>query len=135
MNRKLLTTGLAVIGLTLAAALTPATAALADNVGSMPSGCSATPRTPGLSSTKKVTYGGSTSCVYAQVSFFRLVHNFDGLPDARVAEQSYTGKDNSYSGSTCDNGTATTPYYSEVGWSSSLGTVQRVSKTISLTHC
>src|SRR3982751_3603268 len=59
VNRKLLTTGLAVIGLTLAAALTPATAALADNVGSMPSGCSATPRTPGLSSTKKVTYGGS----------------------------------------------------------------------------
>ncbi|TPG05169.1 hypothetical protein [Curtobacterium flaccumfaciens] len=64
------------------------------------------------------------------------MHNYDGLPDARVKNvnilKNGTGQF-SYTGATCDGG-GSTQYYSEVKLYVT-GSPQKASKTVTLTHC
>lgn len=109
--------------------------AQADSIGTMPSGCGITAATPTIGSQNRVTFGGSAHCGGASSIDFRLVHNYDNnVPDARVKEVNIQLNDASYSGLTCDNG-GTTQYYSEIAFRGLSSTVQRVSKTVTLTHC
>jgi hypothetical protein len=126
------------VGVVLAASL-GASPAFADNSGNMPSGCSiraAAPSTVSTKAGKAVTFGGSATCKSASSADFRLVHNFDGLPDSRVKNinirQNGTGEF-SYTGNTCDGG-GSDQYYSEIKLYAT-GSPQRVSKTVTLTHC
>lgn len=107
----------------------------ADNVGTMPSGCSITPTAPSIATAKKVLFGGSEKCKGTSSVDFRLVHNYNGLPDVRVKNVNIIGANHTYHGTTCDNGTKTTQYYSEIALRGLSKAVQRVSATKTLTHC
>lgn len=128
---------LGVLGVGLAlVSLAVAPPAMADNSGTLPSGCSISPSTPSLSTGNRVAFGGSVKCNAASSADFRLVHNYNGLPDSRVRNVNIrsNGTGNfSYHGVTCDNG-GTTQDYSEVRLYVS-GSPQRVSKTVTLTQC
>lgn len=109
--------------------------AVADNSGTLPAGCSISPRTPSISS-NRILFGGSALCRAATSADFRLVHNYNGLPDARVTNVNIPNQGNGdfrYTGTTCDNG-GTTQYYSEIQLYVS-GSPQRVSNTVTLNHC
>lgn len=132
ISRKRL--GLLSVGLLLAS-LAVSTPAVADNSGTLPAGCSISPSTPSLSGSR-VVFGGSARCGGASSADFRLVHNYNGLPDSRVTNvnQRNNGTGNfSYAGTTCDGG-GTTQYYSEIRLYVS-GSPQRVSNTVTLNHC
>jgi len=139
MKTSRISSALATAGLIAGSILCGATPAQADNIGTIPAGCSITPVDPGtlvVSGQTRVTYGGNAGCNQAIIIFVRLVHNYDGLPDVRVKEHSSATTAWSYYGNTCDNGPTTTEYYSEVGWNTaSIGDVQRTSATKTLTHC
>jgi hypothetical protein len=118
-------------------ALVVASPAYADNIGTMPSGCGISPSTPSIlvaMGYRYVTFGGSAHCAGATSIAFRLVHDYSGLPDVRVAEVTLPYSDTSYSGHTCDNG-GTTKYYSEIAFNGLSTTVQRVSSSVTLSHC
>lgn len=137
-----LSTVLAITALLGGALFAVSTPAAADSQGTLPSGCSISPTAPGtkgyLPNKPKVTFGGSARCGGSTTGVtFKLVHNYNGLPDA-VAATGYMGAvgtgsySNSYS--TCDNG-GTTEYYTEIqlhGWGS---TIQRASGNRTITHC
>lgn len=118
-----------------------APAAHAENHGTMPKGCSISPITPKLDAKKRVAYSGSGYCKAIPINNFVaiLVHNYDGLPDARV-KISYSSlkerPDYYANGATCDNG-GTTQYFTEAGyWRSQPYTdVIRTSSQKTLTHC
>jgi len=117
-----------------------ATAAHADDTGTMPAGCTISPVTPSLSGSS-VKYAGSGKCSATINSFnIRLVHDYDNLPDVRVKtkSQSYTAAPNfSLSDTTCDGG-GSTKYYTEAGYYRSAnygGDVIRSSAKKTLTHC
>jgi hypothetical protein len=118
------------------ASLTVASPALADDSGTFPAGCSASPCIPAVSG-GEVTFGGEAYCPGAGSADFRLVHDYDNLPDVRVTDVNISNIANgpmSYFSSTCDNGPATTKYYSEIHIYVS-GAPQRVSKTVTSSHC
>jgi len=124
------------VGLVLAS-FTAATPAMADSSGTLPSGCSISANTPTLASNNRISFGGSANCKSASSADFRLVRDFsNNVPDARVTNVNI--RDNGtgayqYSGVTCDNG-GTGSYYSEIRLYAT-GSPQRVSKTVSLSHC
>jgi hypothetical protein len=118
------------------ASLTVASPALADDSGTFPSGCAASPMMPKASG-GPVLFGGNAYCPGAASADFRLVHNYDNLPDARVTEVNIPNIANgpmAYFSSTCDNGPAVTEYYSEIQIHVT-GAPQRVSTTAKLSHC
>ncbi|WP_435740149.1 hypothetical protein [Clavibacter nebraskensis] len=118
------------------ASLAGASPALADSSGTLPSGCSISPSTPSNSGSS-IVFGGSAYCRGASSADFRLVHNYGSTPDARVKNVPVSNVANgpmSYTGVTCDNGPASTEYYSEIRLYVS-GSPQRVSKTVTLSHC
>lgn len=123
----------------IAGTLGAGVAAHADNLGTIPPGCAITATTPSIqvvSSKSKVKFGGYASCINSTTNYFRLVHNYNGVPDVRVTEFSTLTNPYSYSGTTCDHGPASTEYYSEVGWhTASIGDVQRISSVVTLNHC
>lgn len=139
MNRKLIATIIAAITC-LGGGLVGANAAQAADYGTMPSGCSISPQAPSLSGSR-VAWGGSGYCDRSGINSFVaiLIHNYDNLPDVRVATaQSFTTRPNwRASGTTCDNG-GTTQYYTEAGYWRSVsngGDVIRTSSQRTLTHC
>lgn len=110
--------------------------AMADNSGTLPSGCSISPTTPSLDSAKRIYFGGYAHCGAAPSADFRLVHNYDNVPDYRVknANVGNSGTGNfQYFTLTCDSGGAK-QYYSEIKLYVS-GSPQRVSKTVTLSPC
>lgn len=117
--------------------------AWADASGTMPSGCSITASSPTIVTGQKVHFHGKGSCSVAYSDFVRLVHNYDGLPDAQVTQRTAGGESFDLSGSTCDHGPAKTQYYTEAGWhtygdiigGTEWHTVQRDSPTKTLSHC
>lgn len=128
----------------VAGGLLTASPAFADNSGTIPSGCSISPSNPTISTLtlstgakqRQIAFGGSATCSKASSAEFRLVHNYSGVPDARVktVTQKKTGSDFDYTGVTCDNG-GTTAYYSEIKLTVS-GSPQRISDVKTLTnHC
>lgn len=126
------------VGLVLGSALVIAGPALADDVGTMPSGCWIIPSNPSLTSASphKVIYGGGASCPGHTVSSidWRLVHDYGALPDVRVAFTNVKVNAGTLYGQVCDGG-GTTKYYSEIGLNGLPTTVQRVSSSVTLTHC
>ena len=84
MNRKLRATLMAT-ALLIGGGVLTAPAAHAENHGTMPKGCSISPITPKLDAKKRVAYSGSGYCKAIPINNFVaiLVHNYDGLPDAR----------------------------------------------------
>ncbi|MFF2632398.1 hypothetical protein ACFVR6_05920 [Microbacterium sp. NPDC058021] len=140
MKRKLQASVLAFIIL-FGGGMLSAQAAHAEDVGTMPSGCSISSGTP-YASGAYVKWTGSGYCNATNINNFvaRLVHNYDGLPDVRVATvySSPANRPNySATGTTCDGG-GTTQYYNESGYYRSAangGDVIRTSSQVTLTHC
>ncbi len=129
--------GIAVVVLVLGGTASFAVPALADSVGTMPSGCAISATTPSIlavSGARRIYYGGSAHCTGASSIDYRLVHNYTALPDFRVTDIDLPGDDNSYHGDVCDNG-GTAQYYSEIAFYGLSSTVQRVSATVTLNHC
>lgn len=109
--------------------------AMADSSGTLPSGCSIKASTPSLSG-GKIAFGGSATCKSASSADFRLVHNYNGLPDARVKNVNQRNPGTGYmqyTGVTCDGG-GTKQYYSEIRLYAT-GSPQRVSGTTTLSPC
>lgn len=128
----------AVLGLGTLAVSAPA---WADNSGTIKSGCSINTTQPPFTSSvsgtgKVVNWQGSGSCSKANKFGARLVHNNTNFPDGRVAEiNSYGGPNFSAAGYRCDGG-GTTQYYGEnVLYYTDGSSAQRVTKTVTLTHC
>lgn len=135
MKLQKLKSALAVCAVLAGGAFVTATPAYADAIGTMPSGCSISPSTPTVySSTRQISFGGSGSCSRATSMDFRLVHNYSGLPDVRVRNVNIPGSPTTYHGLTCNNG-GTKQYYSEIALLGTGSTVQRVSRTVTLSHC
>lgn len=125
------------VGLAVAS-LAVATPAMADSSGTLPSGCSISASAPTTVGTQKqVSFGGSANCGASSSADFRLVHDYtNGVPDARVTNVNIRNNGSgsySYTGVTCDNG-GTTAYYSEIRLYVT-GSPQRVSKSVTLSHC
>ncbi|MBF4625207.1 hypothetical protein [Clavibacter sp. VKM Ac-2872] len=118
------------------ASLAGAAPALADNSGSLNIGCSISPRTPTLVNGGVIYSGGSATCSQASGADFRLVRNFNGTPDVRVANQ-YIPQTPSFTmthyNTNCDGG-GTGQYYTEIRLYAP-GAAQRVSPTVTLSHC
>lgn len=118
------------------ASVAGASPALADNEGSVPAGCSISPIAPSLVNGGVIYSGGSATCTRASGADFRLVRNFNGTPDVRVKNtyipNTSSGKMTHYN-TNCDNG-GTGEYYSEIRLYSAVA-AQRVSRTVTLSHC
>jgi hypothetical protein len=128
---------IAAVALVVGAIAVVGAPAMADNIGTMPSGCGISASNPTIDvykGVREIVYGGSAHCAGASSIEFRLVHNYTGLPDVRVADSNIPGDDLTFHGTTCDNG-GTTQYYSELAFDGLSTTVQRVSSTVTLTHC
>lgn len=136
INKKLASV-LIVLGL-VAGNVAAATSAQADNIGNPPAGCSLSPSSPTVSASR-VYWRGTGVCPISLVSQMnsRLIHNYDNLPDYNVANVStFSGPNWSAGSNTCDGG-GTTDYYTELAfyYKNGSGDTQRVSNTVSLTHC
>ena len=134
MTGSKLRTALIAMGL-VAGSLLAAAPAYADNYGTMPSGCSLSPSAPHVSGSR-VYWSGTGYCSLAYQMDSRLVHNYDGLPDVRVAvASSYSSPSFSAGSNTCDGG-GTTQYYTENAfYYRTRDDTARVSGTVTLTHC
>lgn len=135
-TRAILLTAFLVLG----GGLVGSQAAVAQDVGTPPTGCSINPSTPWVSGSY-VNFGGTGYCSSPTINSFaaRLVHNYDNLPDVRVMTVRGWAQSPNWSawGSTCDNG-GTTRYYTEAGYYRDAGyggDVIQTSATRTLTHC
>lgn len=118
------------------ASVAGASPALADDSGKVPIGCSISARIPSTLPQGEIYSGGTAYCTDTSGGDFRLVRNFNGTPDVRV-KNTYVPNTSSnrmtHYNVNCDGG-GVGQYYSEIRLYTG-GAPQRVSKTITLTHC
>lgn len=135
-TRAVLLTALLVLG----GGLMGSQAAVAQDQGTVPAGCTLSSAAPWVSGSY-VNFGGSGYCNRNDINSFaaRLVHNYDNLPDVRVKTVQSWGQQPNWSawGATCDNG-GTTQYYTEAGYyrsGAAGGDIILTSAMRTLTHC
>lgn len=124
--------------LALSASLLGAQSASADDYGTLPPGCSLSPRAP-IVSGATIVYGGTGYCTSTNVTLFilQLVHNYDLLPDAVAAQMTQSPAAKPFydlTGVTCDGG-GVTEYYVQTSYWATTGDSGRASPTVTLSHC